>query len=57
MVLPLTGCFCVQKIEVLSKSLPNTTLGNPYYAQIIINFRVIERRFYYQIEPENSRLQ
>ena len=56
MVLPLTDCFCVQKIRVLPNSLPNITLDNPYYAKININFRFVERHFSYQIEPENSRL-
>ena len=53
----LTGCFCTQKVEVLPKSLPNAKLGAPYYAEIDINFRVIKRHFYYQIEPENSGLE
>ena len=56
MVLPLTDCFCVQKIRVLPNSLPNITLDNPYYAKININFRFVERHFSYQIEPENSGL-
>ena len=53
----LTGCFCTQKVEVLPKSLPNATLGAPYYAEIDINLRVIQHLFHYKIEPENSGLE
>ena len=52
----LTGCFC-DRVEVRPKTLPNATLGTPYYAEIDINIRVIKRHFYYQIEPENSGLE
>ena len=53
----LTGCFCTEKVEVLPKSLPNATLGAPYYAEIDINLRVIQHLFHYKIEPENSGLE
>ena len=54
----LTGCFCTQKVEVLPKSLPNATLGTPYYAEIeVYNGRVINDSFHYLITPENSGLE
>ena len=58
LVLPLTGCFCMQKMEVLPKSLPNATVGNPYYARIKVwGGKVIDYSFYYDIKPENSGLE
>ena len=58
LVLPLTGCFCMQKMEVLPKSLPNATVGTPYYAKIkVVGGRVIDYSFYYDIKPENSGLE
>ena len=58
LVLPLTGCFCMQKMEVLPKSLPNAKLGNPYYAKIEVwGGKVIDYSFYYDIKPENSGLE
>ena len=57
LTIALTGCFCTQKVEVLPKSLPNATLGAPYYAEIDINLRVIQHIFHYKIEPENSGLE
>ena len=54
----LTGCFCTQKVEVLPKSLPNATLGAPYYAEIkILGGVVIDEFFTYHIKPENSGLE
>ena len=54
----LTGCFCMQKMEVLPKSLPNATLGNPYYAKIeIFGGVAIDRHFSYHIKPEKSGLE
>ena len=54
----LTGCFCTQKVEVLPKSLPNATLGAPYYAEIkILDGVVIDEFFTYHIKPENSGLE
>ena len=52
----LTGCLCY-KPEVRPKTLPNATLGAPYYAEIDINLRVIQHIFHYKIEPENSGLE
>ena len=58
LVLPLTGCFCMQKMEVLPKSLPNATVGTPYHAKIkVVGGRVIDYSFYYDIKPENSGLE
>ena len=58
LVLPLTGCFCMQKMEVLPKSLPNATVGTPYYAKIkVVGGSVIDYSFYYDIKPENSGLE
>ena len=58
LVLPLTGCFCMQKMEVLPKSLPNAKVGNPYYAKIEVwGGKVIDYSFYYDIKPENSGLE
>ena len=58
LILTLTGCFCTQKVEVLPKSLPNATLGTPYYAEIkILDGVVIDEFFTYHIKPENSGLE
>ena len=58
LILPLTGCFCMQKMEVLPKSLPNAKVGNPYYAKIEVwGGKVIDYSFYYDIKPENSGLE
>ena len=54
----LTGCFCMQKMEVRPKSLPNATLGNPYYAKIKVAGGVaIDNSFFYHIKPEKSGLE
>ena len=54
----LTGCFCMEKREVRPKSLPNATLGNPYYAKIeVFGGVVIDRSFFYHIKPEKSGLE
>ena len=54
----LTGCFCTQKVEVLPKSLPNATLGNPYYAKIeVFGGHANRHDFYYDIQPEKSGLE
>ncbi|MBI0095651.1 MULTISPECIES: hypothetical protein [Gilliamella] len=54
----LTGCFCMQKMEVRPKSLPNAILGIPYYAETeVYNGRVINDSFHYLITPENSGLE
>ena len=54
----LTGCFCMQKMEVRPKSLPNATLGNPYYAKIkVAGGVVIDEFFTYHIKPEKSGLE
>ena len=53
----LTGCLCY-KPEVRPKTLPNATLGNPYYAKIeVYNGRIINDSFHYLITPENSGLE
>ena len=58
LILPLAGCFCMQKMEVLPKSLPNATVGNPYYAKIEVwGGTVIDDFFSYHIKPENSGLE
>ena len=57
LILPLAGCLCTEKVEVLPQSLPNGTLGIPYYSEIDMNFRVIKNLFHYKIEPENSGLE
>ena len=58
LILPLAGCLCMQKMEVLPKSLPNATVGTPYYAKIkVVGGRVIDYSFYYDIKPENSGLE
>ena len=54
----LTGCFCMEKMEVRPKSLPNATLGNPYYAKIeVFGGVVIDEFFAYHIKPEKSGLE
>ncbi|OTQ23960.1 hypothetical protein B6D22_04440 [Gilliamella apicola] len=54
----LTGCFCMQKMEVRPKSLPNAKLGNPYYAKIkVAGGVVIDEFFTYHIKPEKSGLE
>ena len=54
----LTGCFCMQKMEVRPKSLPNATLGNPYYAKIkVVGGVAIDEFFTYHIKPEKSGLE
>ena len=54
----LTGCFCMQKMEVRPKSLPNATLGNPYYAKIeVFGGHANRHDFYYDIQPEKSGLE
>ena len=53
----LTGCLCF-KPEVRPKTLPNATLGNPYYAKIeVFGGVVIDRSFFYHIKPEKSGLE
>ena len=54
----LTGCFCMEKMEVRPKSLPNASLGNPYYAKIeVFGGVAIDRHFFYHIKPEKSGLE
>ena len=54
----LTGCFCMEKMEVRPKSLPNATLGNPYYAKIeVFGGIVIDEFFTYHIKPAKSGLE
>ena len=53
----LTGCFC-DRVEVRPKTLPNASLGTPYYAEIkILGGVVIDEFFTYHIKPENSGLE
>ena len=53
----LTGCLCY-KPEVRPKTLPNATLGNPYYAKIEVFGGVANRHhFGYIIQPEKSGLE
>ena len=53
----LTGCLCY-KPEVRPKTLPNATLGNPYYAKIeVFGGVAIDRHFFYHIKPEKSGLE
>ena len=53
----LTGCFC-DRVEVRPKTLPNASLGNPYYAKIeIFGGVAIDRHFSYHIKPEKSGLE
>ena len=54
----LTGCFCMYKMEVRPKTLPNASLGNPYYAKIeVFGGVVIDEFFAYHIKPEKSGLE
>ena len=54
----LTGCFCMQKMEVRPKTLPNAKLGNPYYAKIeVFGGIVIDEFFTYHIKPARSGLE
>ena len=53
----LTGCFC-DRVEVRPKTLPNATLGTPYYAKIeVFGGVAIDRHFFYHIKPEKSGLE
>ena len=53
----LTGCIC-EKVEVRPKTLPNATLGNPYYAKIeVFGGYTDQDNFYYDIQPEKSGLE
>ena len=53
----LTGCFC-DRVEVRPKTLPNATLGTPYYAKIeVFGGHANRRHFYYDIQPEKSGLE
>ena len=53
----LTGCLCY-KPEVRPKTLPNATLGTPYYAKIeVFGGVAIDSRFGYIIQPEKSGLE
>ena len=54
----LTGCFCMEKMEVRPKSLPNAILGTPYYAKIeVFGGYTDQDNFYYDIQPEKSGLE
>ena len=54
----LTGCFCMERMEVRPKSLPNASLGNPYFAKIeVFGGIVIDEFFAYHIKPEKSGLE
>ena len=58
LITALTGCFCMQKMEVRPKSLPNAILGTPYYAKIeVFGGVAIDRHFSYHIKPEKSGLE
>ena len=53
----LTGCLCY-KPEVRPKTLPNASLGNPYYAKIRVFGGVANSdHFAYVILPEKSGLE
>ena len=53
----LTGCFC-DRVEVRPKTLPNATLGNPYFAKIeVFGGHANRHDFYYDIQPEKSGLE
>ena len=53
----LTGCFC-DRVEVRPKTLPNATLGNPYFAKIeVFGGHAINNHFAYDIQPEKSGLE
>ena len=54
----LSGCFCMEKMEVRPKSLPNAILGTPYYAKIeVFGGIVIDEFFTYHIKPAKSGLE
>ena len=54
----LSGCFCMEKMEVRPKSLPNAILGTPYYAKIeVFGGYTDQDNFYYDIQPEKSGLE
>ena len=54
----LTGCFCMENMEVRPKSLPNAILGTPYYAKIeVFGGYTDQDNFYYDIQPEKSGLE
>ena len=54
----LSGCFCMEKMEVRPKSLPNAILGTPYYAKIeVFGGHANRHDFYYDIQPEKSGLE
>ena len=58
LILPLAGCFCMEKMEVRPKSLPNAILGTPYYAKIeVFGGYTDQDNFYYDIQPEKSGLE
>ena len=53
----LTGCFC-DRVEVRPKTLPNASLGNPYFAKIKVFGGVANSdHFAYVIQPEKSGLE
>ncbi|MBI0030235.1 hypothetical protein H3S75_03200 [Gilliamella sp. B14384G15] len=53
----LTGCFC-DRVEVRPKTLPNASLGNPYFAKIqVFGGVAIDRHFFFHIKPEKSGLE
>ncbi len=53
----LTGCLCY-KPEVRPKTLPNASLGNPYFAKIqVFGGHANRHYFYYDIQPEKSGLE
>ena len=53
----LTDCFC-DRVEVRPKTLPNATLGNPYFAKIeVFGGHAINNHFAYDIQPEKSGLE
>ena len=53
----LTGCLCY-KPEVRPKTLPNASLGNPYFAKIKVFGGVANSdHFAYVIQPEKSGLE
>ena len=53
----LTGCLCF-KPEVRPKTLPNATLGNPYFAKLeVFGGHANRHHFNYIIQPEKSGLE
>ena len=53
----LTGCLCY-KPEVRPKTLPNATLGNPYFAKLeVFGGHANRHHFNYIIQPEKSGLE